>query len=226
MSFGVKNTTRHELFEWFCPHYCLTCGVLGRILCDECKNYNIEARVNCCLKCGVVIENTCLACESSYECSWVVGLRNEGLGVLVDKFKFESVRALAEPLAEMLSGVIPCLPNNTVVVPVPTIAQHVRERGLDHTLILAKKLAKLRGWSWGRMAGRLVDSVQVGASATLRQEQARKAYILRGQVDSEVNYLVVDDVATTGASVEAICRLLREKGARKVMAAVIAKAGD
>lgn len=223
MDFIVKNTTIRELFELLCPHYCLLCGSMGSVLCDECKNYNIDAQINICLKCGVVIFEKCNICKTAYSRSWTIGYRDEKLGVLVEQLKYKSVRALAWPLAEMLDAAVPCLPDNTIVVPVPTIRSHVRARGLDHTYLLAKNLAKMRKWKVSRVVGRATNSVQVGSTAKRRFSQARLAYCLAKEIKEKQSYLVIDDVATTGASIDAVCSVLKDGGAKNIVVAVITK---
>ena len=147
--------------------------------------------------------------------------------ILVSEFKYESVRAIGEVLAEMLNEAIPDLAKilpegaEVVVVPLPTIGKHVRRRGLDHTLILARKLAKKRGWKCEQVLTRVVDTVQVGAKVKERREQAERAYKVSQGVDSRKYYLLLDDVWTTGASMKAAERVIREAGATKVMGAVI-----
>jgi ComF family protein len=144
---------------------------------------------------------------------------------MVDGLKYESIRALARPIAEIMDGVLPCFPDDTVVVPVPTIGRHVRERGLDHASIVARELAKIRGWECKKLVRRVTSTVQVGASAERRRRQAKKAYELAGEVDAQRNYLVLDDVCTTGASLEEVCRLLKRGGAKNVSVVVLAKSG-
>jgi len=140
---------------------------------------------------------------------------------LAEGLKYQSIRALAWPLAEMMDAALPSLPGEIVVVPVPTTAAHVRERGLDHTWLVAKKLARLRGWKCAKMVRRVTGTVQVGASAQQRRRQAEKAYELAGEVDQQQSYLVLDDICTTGASLEAVCKVLRKGGAQNVSVAVL-----
>lgn len=169
----------------------------------------------------------CPNCETEMLGLFAVGWREGVLKKLVSEFKYESVRAVGEVLAEMLDEAIPDLSKvlpegaEVVVVPLPTIGKHVRKRGLDHTLILARKLAKKRGWKCERVLGRAADTVQVGAKAKERQEQAKRAYEVSRKVDSGKYYLLLDDVWTTGASMKAAEQVMREAGAKKVMGAVI-----
>lgn len=170
----------------------------------------------------------CPNCETEMVGLWAVGWREGVLKKLVSEFKYKSVRAVGDVLTEMLDETIPdlgkMLPKGVeiVIVPLPTIGRHVRKRGLDHTLILARKLAKRRGWRCELVLARAADTVQVGAKAKQRQEQAERAYEVVGRVESKKWYLLLDDVWTTGASMRAAEKVMREAGAKNIMGGVIA----
>lgn len=236
MEFVVKNTTKWRLIDLVAPHSCRGCGHTGAVLCERCKIYNKEQREAICPLCRMVVAQSyenggklvkCPNCEMELLGLWAVGWRRGVLKKLVSEFKYESVRAIGEVLAEMLNEAIPDLAKilpegaEVVVVPLPTIGKHVRRRGLDHTLILARKLAKKRGWKCEQILTRVVDTVQVGAKVKERREQAERAYKVSRGVDSRKYYLLLDDVWTTGASMKAAERVMREAGATKVMGAVI-----
>jgi len=105
-----------------------------------------------------------------------VGKREGILEKIVEEYKYKSVRALYSAIAGMLDATLPCLPAETVVVPMPTIARHVRMRGFDHTWLVAKELARRRGWKCERLVVRVKDSVQMGADKATRRKQAEEAY--------------------------------------------------
>ena len=67
------------------------------------------------------------------------------------------------------------------------------------------------------------DTVQVGSDRKTRIEQAKKAYRLsrRTEISSDKTYLLLDDVWTTGASMEAVIKALKSAGARKIIGAVL-----
>lgn len=69
---------------------------------------------------------------------------------------------------------------------------------------------------------RAADTVQVGASVAERKAQAEKAYVVEGEVESGIDYLLLDDVWTTGATMQAAVKALREAGAERVCGAVVA----
>ena len=77
-----------------------------------------------------------------------------------------------------------------VVVPLPTINKHIRERGFDHIGLIAKKT----GWRVEKLLKRRNKTVQVGASAEMRKKQAATAYRIAGKIDPKAEYLLMDDV--------------------------------
>lgn len=228
----MKNTTKWGLLDLVCPHTCRGCGELGAVLCKRCKKYILEERVELCPICKKMVaenkesvqkadEEYCEGCDSPFAGCWVVGWREGALAKLVRDFKYKSVRAVGRSLAELVDEVLPKELGELTVVPLPTIGRHVRERGLDHTRMLAKALAKRRGWQVEQVLARATDTVQVGASAAKRKSQAEKTYELVKEIEPTRGYLLLDDVWTTGASMQAAAKVLHEAGARRIYGAVV-----
>lgn len=170
---------------------------------------------------NVNILNKCPDCESVFEGLWVVGWREGVLKKIVEEYKYQSVWAMGAFLAELLDFVLP-KDLEVVVVPLPTIGKHVRERGLDHTWRVGRKLAKRRGWKCERLLVRVVDTVQVGANVKKRKTQAERAYAVARRVEPEKSYLLLDDVWTTGSTMLAAEKVLRAAGAERIYGAVVA----
>ncbi|MBQ3296217.1 ComF family protein [Candidatus Saccharibacteria bacterium] len=147
------------------------------------------------------------------------------LGELIHDYKYHSVRALARPLAELLDSALPKdLPKDTRIVPLPTATHHIRSRGFDHTLLLAKKLGKLRDLPVEKLLERNKNTVQVGSDRSARLTQADSAYKINPKIkiDKNATYLLLDDVWTTGASVTSAVNKLKQKGAKKIVIALLA----
>ena len=125
-------------------------------------------------------------------------------------------------MAELLTEVAD-FESDMKVVALPTIARHIRERGFDHMGKMAQKVALLNGLETAKVLVRGNNAVQVGASMEKRHEQAKTAYIVKVDIDREANYLLIDDVWTTGSSMMAACEALRRAGCKKISIAVIAK---
>lgn len=214
MSFVVKNTTKWSFLDLICPHACRGCGRVGAILCERCKKYINVGQLQVKPEYAMEFDNL-----------FICGRRGEILGCLVKEYKYHSVRAIGAVLAEMMAKTIfPDFGQNTkvILVPLPTITKHVKRRGLDHTLVMAKKLGELRGWKVETVLKRMNNTVQVGMKAEKRQEQAKTAYGIKKKLSPEPHYLLVDDVCTTGASLLAAKAELKKGGAKKVSAVVVA----
>lgn len=201
---------------------------MGAVLCECCKNDILKQRVDICPLCKRKLacseKQHCKDCEMGFDGVFVGGWREGALAKLVAEYKYQSVRAAGRILVEIMDRAIPQDwgdGEEVCVVPLPTIGKHVRERGFDHTLSLAKMLAKRRGWRVERTLRRAVDTVQVGVSAAERQKQAERAYEASRRVDKRQRYLLLDDVWTTGASALMALKVMREAGAEKVGMVVI-----
>ena len=125
------------------------------------------------------------------------------------------MRAVSFELAELLESIIG---SGWVLVPLPTICRHIRERGFDHIGLLCKKT----GLTVERALMRVNNSVQVGADMETRRKQATEAYGAVG-VEPNKRYLLVDDVWTTGSSMLAACETMRAAGSKNLAIAVIAR---
>ncbi|MFZ1243332.1 MAG: hypothetical protein WAQ22_04315 [Candidatus Saccharimonas sp.] len=126
-------------------------------------------------------------------------------------------------LAEILDETLPILPVETVLVPIPTILTHVRVRGYDHCLLLAKRLGKLRGLHCEQYLIRCKNETQRGTSRHIRQQQAARAFACHHQLSATIPYLIIDDIYTTGATVIYAAKALRAAGARNIWVAVVAR---
>ena len=142
---------------------------------------------------------------------------------VIDGLKFDHVKAAADTLAELLDNRLPILPPDTVIVPVPTVASHIRQRGYDHTLLIAKSFAKRRSLPLKQSLVRSNRSVQRGKSKKERLEQARTAFSCPAKLDDTPAYLLIDDVVTTNATLRYAAEVLMAAGAKTVWVGVAAR---
>jgi len=123
------------------PHYCCSCGSIGALLCDYCKYDIINEPFEACILCHKLSlpgQHKCGVCKAPFTKAWCASDRRTGVKELLDRYKFERTKAASKPLAELLHGMLPDLPADVCIVPVPTIAPHIRQRGYDQVVILAK----------------------------------------------------------------------------------------
>ena len=126
-------------------------------------------------------------------------------------------------LADLLHRRIPRLPDSVVVVPIPTTPAHIRERGYDHMLLIARDFSKLRKLRVETILKRNNTFVQHHANREERLIQAASAFKIEGTIDPSRVYLLLDDVVTTGATITQAAKLLRAAGAVYVWAAVTSR---
>jgi ComF family protein len=152
---------------------------------------------------------------------YAAGVYEATLKALITQFKFEHARAAHKPLAVFLAGALPHFANDWIVVAIPTIPAHIRQRSYDHAALLAGEVARIKGLRRANILARQHDTRQVGATRQQRAESARNAFWVRKDVAGK-KLLVIDDVCTTGATLQSAAAALKAAGAAEVWGAVAA----
>lgn len=147
------------------------------------------------------------------------------LNHVVPRYKDDGAIHLARDLGGLLSRAVlaHAPPPDTVLVPVPSLSRVVRSRGFDH----AGRLAAVAARRTGLRPGRGVLSRSDGGLDQRGLTREQRAANLSGSMSARnpgVPVIVVDDVATTGASLREAVRALRGAGVRVLGAAVVADA--
>jgi ComF family protein len=178
----------------------------------------------------------CAACASTVE----TGGRGDGEGAYVYggaiaqaivRMKYESRPDLARPLGDLLwRSLAPRAGSlrDVLVVPVPLHPSRLAERGFNQSSLLARRVARHLGAPFAPLA--LARARDTPKQATLDREArlANVAGAFRAREAARVcgrAVLLVDDVSTTGATLDACSHALRAAGARAVGTAVLARAG-
>jgi ComF family protein len=139
--------------------------------------------------------------------------------------KFQGARAAGPELGTYMADRLPDRQSDVIVVHVPTATSRLRRRGYDQARLIAGGLSKSSGLPHLSVLARSGQTKQVGASRSQRLAQTKHAYrVSHPKLVRGMHILLVDDVVTTGTTLETCARVLKDAGARRLEAAVFARA--
>jgi ComF family protein len=144
----------------------------------------------------------------------------------VHKFKYDGVRTLAEPLASLMIERWRRDPIAVdILVPVPLHRSRVRERGFNQAALLAHQLSQRVDVAVDELTlmRQRATASQVDLDAGERKENVRDAFQCTTDSLADKRVLLIDDVCTTGATLEACAVALEVGGARSVQALTLAR---
>lgn len=214
------------------PLWCLGCGREGVLICPSCRSQLPRITPPICPRCGLP-EPEGAACPDCSGWQPAIGgvrapFRFEGIvRRAIHELKYRNLRAAAEPLSELLGHY---LEDNhmpaEVLVPVPLHQKRLRERGYNQSELLATGLSKRSGLPV--VAGCLIrlrhSSPQAQtASVGDRHKNVATAFACRDQRMQDKKVLLIDDVATSGATLNACAAALKESGASSVWGLTLAR---
>lgn len=217
------------LLSLLAPHECVGCSAEGLLLCAACTSQQVPAHSRC-PYCHAPWPDfaVCSACqpgvllEAVYSCFAYAGEAKD----LVWKLKFGRAKAAADEMGRLMAGLLPVEHRRpTIVTHAPTATSRVRQRGYDQAALLAKTFGRMSGLPYAPLLVRLGQRKQVGASREVRQQQTShsfrptKQHLIRG-----AHIIIVDDVVTTGSTLESAAKVLSVAGAESVRAVTFAQA--
>ncbi len=243
MSVSWKGLTRQIAGAVLFPQQCVLCEAwvanpAWSPLCRPCLDELSVDRVPVCRWCGIPVpgeltreSGSCVRCRRNpppFDWARGWGWFEGDLRRLVHAFKFGGTRRLADPLSGLLAEVVRRAPEPDVdrVVAVPCHPRRRRRRGFDQARLLGEQLARRLELPHYRGVRRTRPTrPQPGLGRAERRRNLRGAFALRGAKQLRGSrVLLVDDVMTSGATVEELSGLLREAGCRSVGVAVVARA--
>lgn len=211
------------LLATIAPHVCLACQREGVLLCADCLSLLPDIEPSC-YRCGRA--GSWEVCD---RCREYVALRSvqtmtpyESFAeALLRTYKFERGYSAYRQIARTLAGAL--LPSDALLVPIPTITNHVRQRGYDHALIITQRLGRLTGLPAAQLLERTNQVSQTGKKRIERLSQLDGAIGLRSAPPKGVKIVLIDDVMTTGATIEQCACVLGAAGAVDISAVVFAR---
>jgi ComF family protein len=209
---------------------CFLCrGKAADILCAQCDADLPRLTGTLCPRCSLASPNgalcgRCLAQAPGYDATIAALEYGFPADVLVQSLKFRGELALAPFLAELLCSRIPGGSRADCVVPVPLSAERLRSRGYNQALEIARHVARATGT---RLAAELCERRR-DTRAQMELPLAERARNVRGAFNcprlvAGAKIAVLDDVMTTGATLDEIATALKRAGAARVENWVVAR---
>lgn len=201
--------------------------------CGDCER-SLPALAHCCSRCAAPLDYVqaaaiiCGRCQQdppAYATVHAVFRYAMPIDRLIHGAKYggrlDWAALLGRQLARHLYGRAPVF---DALVPVPLHRTRLRERGYNQSLELARPLIKRLKIPLLHAVRRLrATPSQASLSAEERIKNVRRAFAVNGEVKG-LSIVVVDDVVTSGATVEAVARCLLRAGAKRVEIVAVARA--
>jgi ComF family protein len=210
----IKNLSRtlsEKVRDLLFPKFCVDCKKEGDWLCENCRP------VKAFFQEGQAIANL----------DGVTNLFTYGensVSKLIQMFKYNYLLEIADIFEKIISNTeFKNIWQDFVIIPVPLHARRERERGFNQAEVLAKLFAKKLGLNINKNLDRVIYTAQ---QAKLSQEDRplnlKDAFIFSDKVLPE-KVLLVDDVYTTGATMQECAKVLKDKGVKIVWGLVLAR---
>jgi len=207
---------------------CAGCTQPGEAICPQCLS-SLQAAHLKCHRCdrknpyGIY----CAECTNKYTPERVLALYHFSgtIKELIHSFKYEDEKELANVFGEKMAQFIKDSKFiNLTLVPIPISRKRQSFRGYNQSELLARKIAKKTGLEYKELLQRnprQTSQVQAG-SRKERKANVEGAFVLKEEQKIPRKILLIDDVVTTGATVEEAAKTLKKTGAKEVIALALA----
>ncbi len=224
-----ERKTEGGLLRLLYPHVCPFCGrVTAEDICNECREKLYYIEEPRCMRCSKPIRSKeqeyCYDCERHtrvYERGYALWVHKGDVQRAIYQFKYHNRRIYSRFFGkELLSRYGQAVKkwDITTIIPIPLSRKRRRIRGFNQAELLAREL--------GRGLGIPVDAKnlvrvrdtrpQKKMDAKERSLNLKRAFAWRGKGGIFGNILLIDDIYTTGSTIDAAARVLKENGAGKI----------
>jgi len=245
----LKDARFGWLLDWLYPPRCRFCreSILGHdddCFCPRCRERIRLAGHPLCTQCGqpfldtggddhlcgkCIVRRPDFARARAWACYPTEESEDHPLRVVVQRFKYGRKVSLGKPLGRLMAaGCRECFRDCAldVIIPVPLHPKRLRWRGFNQSVILAREVGRL--WGLPMDTSILLRSRETPPQTQLSEEErkrnVRRAFSLNPVKSVEgKTLLLVDDVYTSGATVNECSRALMRGGAREVHVLTLAR---
>jgi ComF family protein len=224
----LKGAALNLLF----PQKCLGCAREGELLCSACQISLPRLNPPICPRCGRPQPSGIVCPECISRRTDIDGIRApfrfEGLiREAVHQFKYKNLRSLDQIFSGFLFDYLELNPlPAAVLVPVPLHPRRLKERGYNQSSLLTNLLGKSLGLPVDEdclVRRKFVLAQTRTHTAGERRQNVREAFACPAANLSGQDVLLIDDVSTSGATLDACAGALKSAGAKSVWGLVLAR---
>jgi ComF family protein len=220
------------LVDFFFPSRCLGCGRWGDLICEKCFLDLPRIVPPICSKCGRPESSggLCPGCWSTPPS--IDGIRSvfrfEGVvRKAIHQLKYYDLKTISKDLAKILYDYITFNKlEYEVIVPVPLHKKRLRHRGYNQSLLIARELGKLTNNDvLTDVLVRVKEGVSQARTTGVQQrvKNVKDAFSCHGHSAMNRKVILIDDVCTSGATLESCAEALKSAGAETVWGLTIAR---
>lgn len=224
-----------SLLDFIYPPLCVACGkeIEKGLICEDCLTKLTRLNIETCPECGEPVfdrnSHRCREPRLKLKRVRTLGRYNSPRKELIGEFKYHHKPSLAKILGKEMGVILnsdPVLKTSDLLVPIPLHPARKRERGYNQAELLAEEISKFTYIPFSNCLKRVKNTkAQVTLSERERLENVREAFKLKKGADiSGKRVILIDDVFTTGATLNAAALSLIEGGAEEVYGLTVAAA--
>jgi len=224
----LRSVLRHAV-DVLAPQDCFACGASsgGEALCPGCAA-ELPIPGPACPQCAAPVAQGelcghCLSAPPAFDATFAAFEYAFPVDRMVQALKYQYRLSMAPFFAgALLRSTLPL--DNAILLPMPLHVQRLRERGFNQAVEIARPLARAWRLPMELTAVQRMRNVppQAGLAWGERLSNMRNVFSARSPLTG-LNVIVVDDVMTTGASLQALAAELKRAGAARVMNLVVAR---
>ncbi len=231
-----KNRIAETLLDWLYPPRCILCSSLlplqetERFLCEHCRRNRTWLEKPVCQKCGRKLEDGETLCHRCKKENFVF---EKGFAVfsygqvkpVIAHFKFKEFKKDGIPLSGIMADYLETfypevIKETELLMPVPMHEKKKKRRGFNQAELLGEGVAKRTGLSCSNHNLRRIRETipQSSLSQAQRKENLKGAFALA--FPEEIigkTVLLIDDIFTTGTTINECAKVLYKGGAKRVM---------
>jgi ComF family protein len=237
----LLTALKQKLLDLFFPQFCLHCSREGRVFCDDCFSLLEINHWQYCPFCSypqrVIGGGRCFK-HADYKLDGLfsaVSYKSLLVKKLIGCFKYPPyLKTIAPTLSQIIIAYFLLSENqiifhsqpNVALVPIPLFRAHQKKRGYNQSQLIAQELAK--AWQIPLLEKALIKQKttpkQVGLNREQRQKNIQGAFLAPfPELIKNKKLFLIDDVFTTGSTMEEAAKTLKRAGAQEVWGIAVAR---